>query len=114
VREPPVERLHHEISSNPWIVSPLLDGLPSSLVHDDDTHTIISFEPVPPLLESLVVIAWAVGTDPDAAAAATPAARTIHVASSWNGPTPDQLTWQEVLALSREAHELLLRLRSEA
>ena len=113
VREPRVDRLHHEIAANPWIVSPLLERMPSSRVHDDDFHAIVAFEPLPPLLEAFAIICWAVGAEPT-----TPAnglsVRTLSIASSWVEPDPDHLAWDEVLALSRDAHELLLRVTAES
>ncbi len=110
IREPPVERLHHEVVGNPWIISPFLDGVPSRLVHDDELHTIITFDPLPPVLAGLAVVSWAVGAKPSATQEL--AGRTLLIASEWTGASPDHFTWQDVLALSREAHQVLLRFKA--
>jgi hypothetical protein len=110
--EPPAMRLHREVGEHPWIISPLLDGVPSRVLHDDERHVIISFGAVPPLLGELTLVCWAVGIDPDGSANNAPG-RVLSIASEWPKPRSDYLTWADVLGFSRESHRALLATAEE-
>jgi Histidine kinase-, DNA gyrase B-, and HSP90-like ATPase len=107
IDEPPVQRLHREILRHPWIVSPLLDGLSSRLVREDDRHAVMTFDAVLPVLDELTIVCWAVGVEPDALDDFG-GTRGLAIASSWPETAQGAHTWSEVLALSRAAHVMLL------
>jgi hypothetical protein len=107
VTEPPVARLHREVPSAPWLISPLLTNLPVETLRSDDTLSVVKFAASPPVLASLTVVCWAVGTDP----AATPTEDfkpDLQIASAWSEPSPSALTWQEVLQSSAAAHDIVI------
>lgn len=114
VAEPPAERLHHEVPSNPWIISPLLDGVPSRVLQSDKNVVIIAFDALPPLLGELTVICWAVGAQPTKLSVEA-GGRVLSIASEWTKlPGSDQLTWEQALLLSRETHEALAAAKAES
>jgi hypothetical protein len=107
--EPPVRRLHREVPSSAWLISPLLDHVPRQVDQDDDDLTVVSFEAVPPLTEPLTCRFWMVGATPDPGTidGAGNGHRVLSVATS--GPESEGwLTWAELLGFSRAAHERLL------
>jgi Histidine kinase-, DNA gyrase B-, and HSP90-like ATPase len=107
VSEPPVERLHREVASAPWLISPLLAEVPLEVLRLDDQIACVRFEPLPPVLSSLTILCWAVGEDgpsgsPDGLAP------DLQIASSWPKPSPGRLTWEQALRHSAEAHDALI------
>jgi hypothetical protein len=104
IDEPPVERLHKELPSAPWIVSPLLYGLSSETLEEEDDFLLIRWSAFPPLPTELRVACWAVGATP----AKEPEIEAhLYIASDWDVPTPEKLDWGEVLAASIVAHEAI-------
>jgi hypothetical protein len=113
VAEPPAQRLHREIAANPWIISPLLDGVPSRVLQDDEHRTVVAFDALPPLFNELTVTCWAVGVQPTETPDAA-GARVLSIASAWTEAGPDRLTWKQTIVLSRETHQALVAARAEA
>jgi hypothetical protein len=105
VEEPPVERLHAEVSNAPWIISPLLHGLPSEVLREDDEFVLVRWSALPPVLTELKVGCWAVGATPSADKADVEA--DLFIASTWESPADDRLSWRDVLKASIEAHETI-------
>jgi hypothetical protein len=105
VEEPPVELLHREIQTSPWLVSPLLADAPLRAVHSDTNVCIVEFEALPPILDGLVVACWAVGSLPGKRPG--PAA-DIEIASGWEVPSAGRMTWQQILGDSARAHDALI------
>lgn len=104
VAEPPVARLHREVPSAAWLISPLLAEVPIEILRSDDELSAVRFVALPPVLPSLTIVCWAVGTDPiaDSIDGLEP---DLQIASSWSEPTAGELTWQDVLQNSAAAHD---------
>jgi hypothetical protein len=107
VTEPPVARLHREVSSAPWLISPLLAEVPIETLRSDDELSAVRFAALPPVLASLTVVCWAVGTNP-VAASSEDLEPDLQIASSWSAPSPGELTWQDVLQSSAAAHDAVI------
>jgi hypothetical protein len=110
VQEPPVERLHGELTTSPWILSPLLDELPTETLHADDEVVAVRFAALEPVAPALTVVAWAVGIVPSTSPVPLDG-RAVHVADVWDvAPSghDEYLTWQDALRASIAAHELLI------
>lgn len=107
VNEPPVRRMHNEVSTSPWIISPLLADLPRQTVRSDETVCVVVFAAAPPLLSSLKVVCWAVGVEPDTSVA-DGASADLVIGSRPVGEEGRVWSWSELLSASRAAHEALL------
>ena len=107
VSEPPVNRLHRELPNAPWLISPLLADVPHEVLRVDDELACVKFAALPPVLDALTILCWAVGLDPSPQPAHDLQA-TLQIASAWPQQAPGQLTWTQVLNDSSEAHEALL------
>ena len=112
VREPPAERLHRALVTDPWIVWPLLDALPRELVQEDDRVCVVRFEPWGKILDEFSIACWAVGAQPSPNGDAP--GEEISIASAWPEPGNGRLTWEEALATSRDAHAALAKALDES
>jgi hypothetical protein len=107
VSEPPVSRLHRELPNAPWLISPLLADVPHEVLHVDDEIACVRFAALPPVLAALTILCWAVGVTPSPQLAQDFEAN-LQIASAWPQDAPGQLTWQQVLNESSEAHDAVL------
>ncbi len=109
VAEPPVTRLHRSVTTDPWVVSPLLTDLPRRMIHEDDRSCAVTFGAQPPVLAALTVVCWAVGENagdlPDAVDASAP---HLVIASEWAEPDAHRFTWEATLRHSLEAHRAIV------
>jgi hypothetical protein len=110
IDEPPVERLHKELPNAPWIVSPLLYGLSSQTLEEEDDFVLIQWSALPPLHTELRVACWAVGATPSKEPQIE---ADLYIASDWGSPTQEKLDWREVLAASMAAHEAIAQTLKE-
>jgi hypothetical protein len=112
IAEPPVGRLHHEIPSSPWIISPLLANLPFKVLWSDGDGVSVTFGPLAPILKGINIVCWAVGTNSPSLPAGVDEP-DLQVASSWRKKASHLLTWEQVLRQSGEAHEVIIDVLEE-